>query len=194
MTLLASASPLLRVVLQPTVLTITAGGKIDLSDNELIAPATAAVIRSQLSPGTLFTSHGGGALGYLDVGGGKTDVQFTLAGDTNLDGTVDVTDLGNLASSYGTASGMLWINGDSDYNGTTNVTDLGSMASNYGATLGGGVMLEAEPIVLVAAPMAQLAAPMSTNAASEAASVPEPAWFGLVGLIAAWGLKRCRRR
>jgi pectinesterase len=55
-------------------------------------------------------------------------------GDTNLDGKVDVTDLGNLAGSYGAASGATWSQGDFNHDGAVNVTDLGDLASNYGAS------------------------------------------------------------
>jgi hypothetical protein len=61
-----------------------------------------------------------------------------MSGDANLDGTVDVGDLGALATNYGTTSGATWAQGDFDNNGGVNVGDLGVLATNYGKTVGGG--------------------------------------------------------
>lgn len=54
-------------------------------------------------------------------------------GDTNLDGDVDLSDLGNLATSYGGTSGLDWINGDFDHDGDVDLSDLGTLATYYGA-------------------------------------------------------------
>jgi hypothetical protein len=61
-------------------------------------------------------------------------VKFTYAGDTDLDGDVDVADLGNLASSWQTNG--VWTRGDFDYNGTVDVNDLGLLATNWQAGVG----------------------------------------------------------
>ena len=74
----------------------------------------------------------------MSLGTGQTEVRFTLFGDTNLDGAVNVADLGNIASNFGKTSGMLWINGDFDYNGNVNVADLGDLAGNFGKNLAAG--------------------------------------------------------
>jgi hypothetical protein len=100
-----------------------------------------------------------------------------LLGDTNLDGHVDVTDLGNLASNYGNGGTAFWQQGDFDYNGAVDVTDLGDLATNYGATLAAGSGA-------VAADM--LARPTATASGD---SVPEPSSglmvFTSIGLCAA---------
>jgi hypothetical protein len=57
-------------------------------------------------------------------------VKYTYYGDTNLSGTVDVADLGQLASNW-QLSNRRWIFGDSDYNLTINVNDLGRLATNW---------------------------------------------------------------
>src|SRR5207302_11460529 len=95
----------------------------------------ATTIRGQIISNQIFTTTAGGLLGYADLGGGQTEVRFTFLGDTNLDGRVDVTDLGNLASNYGTTTGAVWTQGDFDYNGTVDVSDLGDLASTYGSAL-----------------------------------------------------------
>ncbi len=55
----------------------------------------------------------------------------SLKGDFDLDGDVDVSDLGILATNYGTASGATIFLGDSDFNGAVNVSDLGDLATYY---------------------------------------------------------------
>lgn len=112
-------------------------GTLDLGDNDLNVIASTSPIRALLRNGQLFTSTTGGVLGYTDVGG-QTDVRFTILGDTNLDGHVDVTDLGNLASNYGKSHGAVWVQGDSNYDGAVDVSDLGNLASNYGASIAAG--------------------------------------------------------
>ncbi len=55
-----------------------------------------------------------------------------LAGDANEDGSVDVTDLGILATNYGTEDGMGWGDGDFTGDGAVDVSDLGILATMYG--------------------------------------------------------------
>ena len=54
----------------------------------------------------------------------------TLGGDANLDGRVDVADLGLLAAHYGQA-GAEWYEGDFNYSGGVDVGDLGILAAQY---------------------------------------------------------------
>jgi hypothetical protein len=56
-------------------------------------------------------------------------VTYTFYGDSDLDGDVDVGDLGSLASNWQLAGG--WTDGDMDYNGVIDVNDLGLFASNW---------------------------------------------------------------
>ncbi len=78
-------------------------------------------------------------LNYLSTGdlSGYTllTVQRALAGDANGDGEVDVTDLGILATNYGTTSGAEWAEADFNGDGKVNVTDLGVLATMYGKTI-----------------------------------------------------------
>jgi hypothetical protein len=127
----------------------------------------------------------GGALGYLDQGGGVTEVRFTLLGDTDLNGNVNVADLGNLATNFNsTAAG--WINGDFDYNGNVNVADLGDLATNFNLTLAsaglstGGGQTGAAPAAVVAG--------------GAASAVPEPTGLALLGALAATSFHGRRRR
>lgn len=142
-----AGSPMILNV--PSVTFSNSTSILDLTNNELLTSATLSSIRARIVALQLFSSSSGGAVGSLDLGGGQAEARYTLLGDTNLDGKVDVTDLGNMASSYGTASGAVWEQGDSDNNGTVDVNDLGNLASYFGASLATG---NAVPTAMVAAP------------------------------------------
>jgi hypothetical protein len=159
------------IVFRPWQLNFAPGGTLDLTDNTLIASATVATIQGYLNGGQLFTTATSGALGYLNLGGGLTEVRFTLLGDTNLDGKVDVTDLGNLASHYGAGSGAVWVQGDTNYDGKVDVTDLGNLATNYGGTLGGGPSASAIPAAEVAATTQATAAPPQSHTVGSSSPV-----------------------
>jgi hypothetical protein len=88
-----------------------------------------------------FTSITGDYLGnglFFDVvydADGVT-LQTTRAGlgDTDLDGDVDLNDLGNLASRFGQNDlNIDWMNGDFDNDNDVDLNDLGAMASNFDA-------------------------------------------------------------
>ena len=71
-----------------------------------------------------------GGLSYFAIAKG-------LSGDTNVDGDVDLVDLGALAGAYGTSSGATWSVGDFDVDGDVDLVDLGALAGNYGRSFGG---------------------------------------------------------
>ena len=54
----------------------------------------------------------------------------TMAGDFNLDGVIDLIDLGTVGEQYGMGTG--WATGDADGNGLVDLIDLGSVGENYG--------------------------------------------------------------
>jgi hypothetical protein len=104
-------------------------------------------------------------------------VKYTYEGDTDLNGLVDVADLGALATAWQTAG--VWSNGDFDYNGTIDVNDLGKLATNWQAGVGnplGPSFQEA---------LASLGLPT--------AAVPEPAAVVCMGLVSLISLARRRR-
>jgi fibronectin-binding autotransporter adhesin len=93
------------------------------------------------------------ALGWLDnfftplpatfrgqlLDSGALVVAYTLAGDANLDSTVDLTDFTFLASNFNrTVNG--WWQGDFNYDGKVDLTDFTLLAANFNQTLvaGGG--------------------------------------------------------
>jgi autotransporter-associated beta strand protein len=192
--LMLSAHATAPLVVTVGALTLTdTSSKIDLVNNELIAPGTASSARGIVGAGEIFTSKAGLATGYKDIGSGSGPIEYraTLLGDSDLDGKVNVADLANLAGNFGKTAGMFWINGDFDYNGNVNVADLADLAGNFGKDLassgfGGGADASASPAAAMAA---------SASVVSSGAAVPEPAALGLLG-IGAVGLmtRRTRRR
>jgi autotransporter-associated beta strand protein len=61
-------------------------------------------------------------------------IAYTFYGDTNLDGQVDVSDLGALATSWQSSND--WSGGDFNYDGFVDVSDLGILATNWQAGVG----------------------------------------------------------
>ena len=97
-------------------------------------PATGVITSSAAAANTLKNT----AIGYADFNDGSSvdatpntiELKYTLAGDTNLDGTVNATDLSALLASYGHAGG--WTSGDSTYDGQVSIVDLNNLLVNYG--------------------------------------------------------------
>ncbi|HSV15266.1 MAG TPA: autotransporter-associated beta strand repeat-containing protein [Tepidisphaeraceae bacterium] len=159
---------------------------LDLTDNELLAPGDASVAEGLIVAGKLVSSEADSthALGYITAGG-NMEVRYTLKGDANMDGTVNVGDLGALATSYNITGGMSWANGDFNHDDTVNVADLGALATNYNISMATGASAGGGAASSIASPMA---------VASGAAAVPEPASATLLALGAAATLIRRRRR
>jgi uncharacterized protein (TIGR03790 family) len=88
-----------------------------------------------------------------------------LAGDINLDGTVNGADFNTILSNYN-KSGMDWTQGDMNGDGVVNGADLNIVLANFGAISGTSV----------------------------ARAVPEPAVLGMLGLAAPFLAVFCGRR
>ncbi len=56
------------------------------------------------------------------------------AGDANRDRTVDISDLGILATNW-QGSGKTFVQGDFNYDGIVDISDLGILATNWQKTL-----------------------------------------------------------
>jgi hypothetical protein len=67
-------------------------------------------------------------LGWQDTGT-EIDILPTLVGDTDLNGTVDNNDLGQLLKYFNQPGG--WAQGDFNGNGTVDNSDLGALLANY---------------------------------------------------------------
>jgi hypothetical protein len=96
-------------------------------------------------------------------------------GDADIDGDVDINDLGILASNWQLSGDLL--HGDFDGNGVVNVGDLGILASSWQVGVGSGGSLS-EALAAVGLP---------------SASVPEPGASALLlvgGVLASSRLKR----
>jgi hypothetical protein len=79
-----------------------------------------------------------------------------VPGDCNLDGRVNVIDLGLLASNYNQTSGQ-WANADFNGDGVTNVIDLGLLASNYRYGTSGSGEMTPEPTCAILLAMSSVA-------------------------------------
>ncbi len=188
-------------------LTVAGGAALDLADNDLVVDydttsplgAVTDLIKSgRTSPNGIVSSAAttdkmlgvaeasivlgasGGTFSGETVDGSAVLVKYTYGGDANLDGKVDVTDLGALATNWQTSSG--WTGGDFNYDGFVDVTDLGALATNWqagvGSPLGPG----------------SLEAAMSSVGLGNV-SVPEPAGLALTAVCfaAATNVRRRRR-
>jgi fibronectin-binding autotransporter adhesin len=108
--------------------------------------------------------------------------RYTLAGDVNLDGSVDFLDLAKLAQSYNVTDGTRqWSTGDVNYDGNTDFLDLAKLAQNYNTAL------------LPSAPIPGASLEFNADLARAFASVPEPASLSLIA-VSTLSLLRPRRR
>jgi hypothetical protein len=174
------------------------GGVLDLTNNSLVidysGPAGTLVdnLRVSLLAGRIIASSAVGqttGLGYGDnallskgsFAGQTVDatsllIKFTYFGDSDLDGDVDVADLGALATHWQVDG--TWTGGDFDYNGVVDVNDLGLLAGNWQA----GIANPLSPDFATAA--LKMGLPVQ--------SVPEPTLSVLLGVLS-FSLNRPRR-
>lgn len=91
----------------------------------------------------------GGAVGYAEasqiftsfpanfrgqpVDADSAIIAYTLQGDANLDGTVNISDFALLAASFNSAS--VWYRGDFNYDGSTNISDFALLASRFNQSI-----------------------------------------------------------
>jgi hypothetical protein len=177
---------------------IAFSGQLDLTNNSMVleydSGSQADPMRLLLQGGRVTSSSADAnrRLGYGDnsvlnkstfagqtVDSTSTLVKFTYAGDSNLDGQVDVTDLGNLATNWQTSAP--WTGGDFDYSGFVDVTDLGMLATNWQAGVGSPLGRQSFQDALAAVGLGNV-------------SVPEPTTFGLMSIGLAAAASRRRRR
>jgi autotransporter-associated beta strand protein len=180
---------------------VAGGAQLDLTNNSMVIDYTGAVgtlvddVRQHIQNARLVSTSATTliGLGYADnaalspvkasFGGVSVDpssvlIKYTYFGDADVDGDVDVADLGVLATNWQQAS--LWSGGDFDYNGSVDVNDLGLLATNWQAGVG--------------SPLGPDFATAAASVGLPASAVPEPASMTLISALAAWSLKRPRRR
>jgi hypothetical protein len=121
-------------------------------------------------------------LGLSSFGGIAVDpttvvIKYTYSGDADLNGQVDVADLGVLASNWQSAAA--WTGGDFDYSSFVDVADLGLLASNWQAGVG--------------IPLGPSFEEALSSVGLPATAVPEPQ-IGVLLLLGTVALKRRRWR
>ncbi len=147
-------------VLVTSNLDIGDAAQLDVTEGKIIVDYSGATpidsVRRYLQSGGIHSSTATGRtrLGYGEAavlnassfGGEPVDSTAVLlgivfAGDANLDGSVDITDLARLATAWQTAG--LWTAGDFDYSGFIDISDLGLLATNWrvGANSSAGMSL-----------------------------------------------------
>ncbi|HXE55836.1 MAG TPA: dockerin type I repeat-containing protein [Tepidisphaeraceae bacterium] len=141
-------------------LNIASGGGLDLSNNTLLinygsAPDPASVLRSYLAAAydngawdgwgitssAVTANPASYAIGYADSADGTSlglkpntiELKYTVIGDTNLDGTVNLADLLALTRHFGQAAG--WDAGDVNYDGTVGLSDFLALSRHFGQSL-----------------------------------------------------------
>ena len=120
-------------------------------------------------------------IGYGDNGAGLVTIRITLPGDANLDGTVNFNDFLVLQNNFNQPN-TRFDQGNFNYDGVTNFNDFLVLQNNFGQSITG------EPVTVTKQQVAAMSAFATANA------IPEPTSFGVLGLGAAVGLRRRRRR
>ena len=128
---------------------------LDYTGTSPIASVLAAITSGKITDSaiTIHAGPGAMALGWKDTGT-QIDILPTLIGDTDLNGTVDNNDLGQLLKYFNKAGG--WTSGDFNNNGTVNNSDLGTLLANFNhapltlpLVVSGGVSTVPEPSSLI---------------------------------------------
>jgi MYXO-CTERM domain-containing protein len=113
-------------------------GPVDVNPHGPLAPGLAASVSASgvdLLVDTTGLTEGHWLLG-LSVGGShfaSLDIAVTLPGDANLDGKVDVTDLGRVGAMFGQSGA--WADGDFSGDGLVDVTDLAKVGQKFGQSV-----------------------------------------------------------
>jgi MprA protease rhombosortase-interaction domain-containing protein len=131
---------------------------------------------------SLVASQGNRTIGVATNGSGVV-VGMTYAGDANLDGAVNIADLGILAANWQRGvSGVpdaRWYHGDFHYSGQVDIADLGILAANWQAGAGGSSTIS-------------FAEAMAMFDVFHGVVVPEPAGVGLLAMAGLLGFRRRR--
>jgi autotransporter-associated beta strand protein len=156
----------------------------------------------QLQVANTIANGGGGvwSIGYadgVDVGqtiavGNQLVIKPALAGDANLDGSVNMMDLGVVAQNLGSTHGD-WMHGDFNYDGAVNFLDIGLLAQNLNSTAINTPLSEfiPDPSAALTAQWNLAVAELQSNS-TQPANLPEPGMMSVL-VISAAGLLTRRR-
>ena len=152
-------SGLAKAVVTPSVtldgVTGAWSGTVDITNDKLIVESLTkstdlAKIRDQVGTGNILSSTKAGNYGiavidnavlstpFATFGGQTVDgnsilVSTEIAGDTNVDGSVDLTDLSTVLNNFGSST-LAWTSGNFDGASTIDLTDLSDVLNNFGAS------------------------------------------------------------
>ena len=147
-TLVVMTSTLAHYTNTASSLTVGGSGNLDLGNHNLLTSTPASTIRQYLingynggawnGTGGITSSWAAGdtnhakALGYNALTNGATLVAATLYGDTNLKGSVGLSDYNTLAANFNKPG--VWAQGDFDYDGVVTLSDYNKLAQNFNKT------------------------------------------------------------
>ena len=101
-------------------------GLLDVTDLDVLTAEVRAGAQSQA-----FDLNGDGAVDDIDRTVWVEELKGTFFGDTNLDGSVDETDLNEIGIRWLLTDVTSWADGDLDGNGEVDRADLNLLATNW---------------------------------------------------------------
>jgi fibronectin-binding autotransporter adhesin len=150
-------------------LTLRAGASLEIST---FMPVTVmgGLTRTSLRDALASTGRGISSLlnyptGWLDNGDGSFTLACALPGDTNLDGAIDILDIGDFISAgqFNSENAVSWSGGDFNHDGLVDIIDVSLLVSNgwfnrgpyiQGRSVSLNVVAVPEPSMLPALPLA----------------------------------------